>query len=155
MTDSRRKCGLDGNGNPNYGWDSRDHQLFYIKNSIIDKILTVRLKGLFWARNNVGCSFGFVVLDFWDASLHGKLILSVPLFLYPSEAKSYSSDNSTPYIQMLKLQVYEFPIHEAINFLFTSNVHNGKLAACFTGIWTPKPSLHHDSKGDIVPLYFL
>jgi hypothetical protein len=33
--------------------------VFFIQKSIIDKILAVRLEGLFWARNKVGCSFGF------------------------------------------------------------------------------------------------
>ena len=38
---------------------SRGRRFFFIKKSIIDKILAVRLEGLFWARNKVGCSFGF------------------------------------------------------------------------------------------------
>jgi hypothetical protein len=56
-TDSRRKFGLDRNGNPNYGWEAIG--FFFIKKSIIDKILAVRLEGLFRASNKVGCSFGF------------------------------------------------------------------------------------------------
>jgi hypothetical protein len=56
-TDSRRKFGLDGNGNPKYGREAIS--FFSIKKSIIDKILTVRLEGLFWARNKVECSLGF------------------------------------------------------------------------------------------------
>ena len=55
-TDSRRKFGSDGNGNPNYG---REAVGFFSLKKHIDKILAVRLEGLFWARNKVGCSFGF------------------------------------------------------------------------------------------------
>jgi hypothetical protein len=33
--------------------------VFFIKKSITDKIFAVRLEGLFWARNKVGCPFGF------------------------------------------------------------------------------------------------
>jgi hypothetical protein len=33
--------------------------VFFITKSIIDKILAVRLEGLFWAGNKVRCSFGF------------------------------------------------------------------------------------------------
>ena len=36
----------------------RGCRFFSLKNSIIDKMLAVRLKGLFWARNKVGCSSG-------------------------------------------------------------------------------------------------
>jgi hypothetical protein len=56
-TDSQRKLGSDGNGNPKL-W-SRGRRFFFIKKSIIDKILAVRLEGLFWVRNKVACSFGF------------------------------------------------------------------------------------------------
>jgi hypothetical protein len=38
---------------------SRDRRFFFIKISIIDQILAVRLEGLFWARNKVACSFEF------------------------------------------------------------------------------------------------
>jgi hypothetical protein len=38
---------------------SRGRRFFFIKKSIIDKILGVRVEGLFWARNKEGCSFGF------------------------------------------------------------------------------------------------
>jgi hypothetical protein len=47
------------------GWDwkpklwSRDRRFLFVKRSIIGKILAVRLEGLFWTRNKVGCSFGF------------------------------------------------------------------------------------------------
>jgi hypothetical protein len=33
--------------------------IFSHKKSIVDKILAVRLEGLFWATNKVGCSSGF------------------------------------------------------------------------------------------------
>ena len=33
--------------------------IFFIKISIINKILAVTLEGLFWATNKVECSFGF------------------------------------------------------------------------------------------------
>ena len=33
--------------------------VFFIKKKTIDKVLVVILEGLFWARNIVGCSFGF------------------------------------------------------------------------------------------------
>ena len=51
------KFGLDGNENPNYGQEVVG--FFPLNKSIIDKILAVRLEGLFWTRNKVGCSFGF------------------------------------------------------------------------------------------------
>jgi hypothetical protein len=47
------------------GWEwkpklwSRGHRFFSIKKSIIDKILAVRLEGLFRTMNEVGWSFGF------------------------------------------------------------------------------------------------
>jgi hypothetical protein len=44
-TDSRRKLGSDGNENSNYGREAVDY--FSIKKSIIDKILAIRLEGLF------------------------------------------------------------------------------------------------------------
>jgi hypothetical protein len=56
-TNSRRKFGSDGYGNPNYGQDAVN--FFAYGKSITDKIMAVRLEGLFWARNKVGCSFGF------------------------------------------------------------------------------------------------
>jgi hypothetical protein len=56
-TDSRRKFGSDGNGNPNYGREVVG--FFSSKKSIIDKTLIIRLEGLFQARNKVECSFGF------------------------------------------------------------------------------------------------
>jgi hypothetical protein len=37
----------------------RGYRFSFIKKSIINKILAIRLEGLFWARNKVGCSFGF------------------------------------------------------------------------------------------------
>jgi hypothetical protein len=55
--DSRRRFGPDKNGNPYYGREAIG--FFIIKKAIINKILTVRLEGLFLARNIVGCSFGF------------------------------------------------------------------------------------------------
>jgi hypothetical protein len=45
--DSRRKFGLDGNGNPNYGQEAVFFFFFFIKKSLIDKILGIRLEGLF------------------------------------------------------------------------------------------------------------
>ena len=44
-TESRRKFGSDGNGKPNYGQDATG--FFSFKNSMINKILAVRLEGLF------------------------------------------------------------------------------------------------------------
>jgi hypothetical protein len=41
----------------NYGREAIG--FFHIKKSIIGKILAIRLEGLFWARNKVGCTFGF------------------------------------------------------------------------------------------------
>jgi hypothetical protein len=38
---------------------TRGRRFLFIKWSIIDKILAVRLEGLFWARNKVACSFEF------------------------------------------------------------------------------------------------
>jgi hypothetical protein len=55
VTDSRRKFGSYKNGSPNYGREVVD--FFLIKKSNFDKILAVRLEGLFWAMNKVGCSF--------------------------------------------------------------------------------------------------
>jgi hypothetical protein len=55
--DSQRKFRSDGNGNPNYGREVVG--FFPHKESITKKILVVGLEGLFWARNKVGCSFGF------------------------------------------------------------------------------------------------
>ena len=52
-----KKFGSDGNGNPNYGQEVDG--FFFIKKSIFDEILVIRLEGLFWARNKVGCSFRF------------------------------------------------------------------------------------------------
>jgi hypothetical protein len=43
------------NGNPNYGQEATDYYYYYYDKS--DKILAVRLEGLFWAGNRVGCSF--------------------------------------------------------------------------------------------------
>jgi hypothetical protein len=43
--------------------------VFFIKTSIIDKILTIRLEGLFWARYKVACSFGF---GLWAWSLEAS-----------------------------------------------------------------------------------
>ena len=43
------------NGNSNYGRETVG--FFFIKKSIIDKILAVRLERLFWTRNKVGYSF--------------------------------------------------------------------------------------------------
>jgi hypothetical protein len=37
----------------------RPSVFFLIKKPIIGKILAVKLEGLSWARNKVGCSFGF------------------------------------------------------------------------------------------------
>ena len=37
-------------------WSTSRH-FFFIKKSIIDKILAVRLEALYWARDKVGCSF--------------------------------------------------------------------------------------------------
>ena len=55
--DSRRKFGSDGNGETQTMVKGR--RFLIIKKSIIDKILAIGLEGLFWARNKVGCSFGF------------------------------------------------------------------------------------------------
>jgi hypothetical protein len=55
--DSRRKFGLDGNETQTMV--ERPSICFHKKKSNIDKILAVRLEKLFWARNKVGCSFGF------------------------------------------------------------------------------------------------
>jgi hypothetical protein len=61
-TDSWRKFGTDGNGDPNYGRD-RCCRFFHKKiKSNIDKILAVRLERLFWAMNKLGCSFFFWTL---------------------------------------------------------------------------------------------
>ena len=52
--DSRRQYGSDRKGNPNYGREAVVFLYFFIfpiKKSIIDKILVVRLEGLFWTRN--------------------------------------------------------------------------------------------------------
>jgi hypothetical protein len=59
----RRRRTLEGS----LGWMGMETQtmvkrlpnFFFIKKSIIDNILAIRLEGLFWARNKVGCSFGF------------------------------------------------------------------------------------------------
>jgi hypothetical protein len=62
-TDSPRKFGSDKNGNPNYGQEAIDFLHAEIKKT--DKILAVRLKGLFWEGNKVGCSLSYlrVILD--------------------------------------------------------------------------------------------
>jgi hypothetical protein len=60
VTDSQRKLGSDMNGNPNYGQETVD--FFFIISKKTNKILTVRLEGLFWAVNKVGCSF---ILGLW------------------------------------------------------------------------------------------
>ena len=46
---------LDGNENPNHGQEAVE--LFFHKNPKTDKILAIRLEGLFWAWNKVRCSF--------------------------------------------------------------------------------------------------
>ena len=54
--DSRRKFEPNTNDNPNYGQEAVD--LFLIKKKKeINKILAVRLEGLFWTGNKLGCSF--------------------------------------------------------------------------------------------------
>jgi hypothetical protein len=49
--------GRMGMKNPNYGREALG--FFSFKKSITDKIFAIRLEELFWARNKVGCSFGF------------------------------------------------------------------------------------------------
>jgi hypothetical protein len=49
--------GRTGMKNPNYGREAVG--FFSLKKSITDKIFAIRLEELFWARNKVGCSFGF------------------------------------------------------------------------------------------------
>jgi hypothetical protein len=86
---SKGRCSLkcllldEGNGLSKEVWVGREwkHKLwsrglqsFFIKKSIIGKILAVRLQGTLWARNRVGCSFEFGVgLGLWR--LHTKLQL--------------------------------------------------------------------------------
>jgi hypothetical protein len=57
--------------------------IFFHKKSIIDKILAVRLEGLFWARNKVGCSFGFGLWA-WplEASLYVKPKAPITIFCW-------------------------------------------------------------------------
>ena len=58
-TDSQMKFGSDGNGNPNYGREAVNFfPCFFNKNT--DKILAIRLEGLFQEGNEVGCSFFMV-----------------------------------------------------------------------------------------------
>ena len=55
MTNSQKKFGLDMNGNPNYGREVG--ALSHTEKSKNDKILAVRLEGMFWVGNKVDCSF--------------------------------------------------------------------------------------------------
>jgi hypothetical protein len=58
----------------------RGRWFLFIKKSIIDKILAIRLEGLFWAWNKVGCSFGF---ELWAWHLEASWILC------PAEGSNY------------------------------------------------------------------
>jgi hypothetical protein len=54
---------------------------FSLKRSIIDKILVVGLEGLFWARNEVGCSFGFGLWA-WPLEASHYAWLKAPLTIF-------------------------------------------------------------------------
>jgi hypothetical protein len=70
--------------------------VFIIKNSIIDKILTIRLEGLFWARNKVGCSFGFGLWA-WslEASHYPRPKASITIFYWLFSAHFLDSQHPT------------------------------------------------------------
>jgi hypothetical protein len=59
--------------------------VFFIKESIIDKIFAIRLEGLFWARNKVGCSFKF------------------ELWAWPLEASHYTPVKGSTYYTLLAI----------------------------------------------------
>jgi hypothetical protein len=62
---------------------SRGRRFLFIKQSIIDKILAVRLEGLFWARNKVACSFEFGLWA-WplEASHYARPKAPLPIFYW-------------------------------------------------------------------------
>jgi hypothetical protein len=115
-TDSRRKFGSDRNGNPNYGREAVS--FFSLKKLTIDKILAVRLQGSFWARNKVGCSFGFGLWA-WplEASLYGCLGREAVgvhgqrfrLWTWPLQASHYARPKA-PFTIMILLAIYLQPI---------------------------------------------
>ena len=55
VTNSQREFGLDMIGKPNYGWEAINSCSLTKK---IDKILAVRLEGLFWACDNLTHTLG-------------------------------------------------------------------------------------------------